>query len=420
MRFILSKKTMAIALGAVMAAWTMPASAQDKASGADIDALIDASATPDGALTLARGQAGAGDLTGAAATLERALLDAPLQRTVAVRLYYIAILCRLDDHERARVEVARLGGLRVDGPGWSEAQAACGALPVPPSAPGARGGITARVGAGVAYDTDTLGALATQFDFGTPPVREGGFSFIASLDVNARIPWDSGFFYGGVNAVSKDALSGPDLDYQVGTLRFGYGQQLGNVELSAGPVGSFARLDGASFFGELGGQGEIAMLASQGRVALKGEIVHQSYYDSFFPVSRNGTRYDLALEWQGQPRTGLTYVVGGAFEYKTAATAPLGYTGGRLYAAARLPLAPGGTYADLSGTVRHFAYRDDAGFRQIETRYFARAAIGTPLIAGIDIEAAASYTRRDYNKASLLQDYDDVGGELRLVWTFGG
>eukprot|EP01035_Chromulina_nebulosa_P009725 gene9725-13121_t len=55
--------------GAAMALGALPAMAQDAA--ADIDRMIDATASPDGALKLARTQADQGDLTGAAATLER-------------------------------------------------------------------------------------------------------------------------------------------------------------------------------------------------------------------------------------------------------------------------------------------------------------------------------------------------------------
>ena len=403
---------------AIMALAGSPASAQE-APGADIDQLIDASSNPDGAVTLARSQADAGDLTGAAATLERALLDAPPLRVVAARLYYISVLCRLDDHERARIEIARLGGLKISAASWSEAQTACGPIQLPASR-GSGNGVSGEVAMGLAYDSNSYGALLTQFDLGLPAIRDDGFAFIASAQIDGRSATGSGFVYGGLSALTKDSVSGPSLDYQLATLRLGYGQQLGTVEFSAGPVGRYARINGNSFLGEYGGQAEIAFPGDGSRVALHGEIVHQDYAGSTIAFSRDGTRFDLALDYQGQPSAGLNWVIGAAFEDKTARTTQLGYTGGRAYAAIRVPIDTRGSYAGLSTTIRHLAYRADLlGKHQIETRYFARAAVGTPICDNLDVEAALSYTRRDYNRASHLLDYDNVGGELRLVWHFG-
>jgi len=185
-------------------------------------------------------------------------------------------------------------------------------------------------------------------------------------------------------------------------------------------VGRYARINGGSFLGEYGGQAEIAFPGAASRVALHGEVVHQDYAGSTIGFSRDGTRFDLALDYQGQPSASLNWVIGAGFEDKTARTTQLGYTGGRVYAAVRLPIDTRGSYAGLSTTIRHLAYRADLlGNHQIETRYFARAAIGTPICENFDVEAAVSYTRRDYNQSSHLLDYDNVGGELRLVWHFG-
>lgn len=417
--YLHGKWLVAASCAAMMAMAGTSAWAQE-APGADIDQLIDASSSPDGAVTLARSQAGQGDLTGAAATLERALLDAPPQRVVAARLYYIAILCQLDDHGRARIETARLRGLEVSDAAWSEVRAACGPIELPAGSAAGSNGVSGEVAMGIAYDGNSYGALLTQFDLGLPAIRKGGFAYIASAQVNGRSTTGNGFVYGGLSALTKDSISGPSLDYQLATLRFGYGQQLGNVELSAGPVARYARINGDSFFGEYGGQAEIAFAGEGSRIAFRGEVVHQDYAGSTPAFSRDGTRFDLALDYQGQPSAGLNWVLGAGFENKTAVTRQLGYTGGRAYAAVRVPIDTRGSYAGLSTTIRHLAYRADLlGKHQIETRYFARAAIGTPIAAGFDVEAAVSYTRRDYNQSSHLLDYDNVGGELRLVWHFG-
>jgi hypothetical protein len=409
------------ALGAMAATIGSPVLAQE-APGADIDAMIDASSSVDGAIGLARRQAGEGDLTGAAATLERILLDRSGQRAAAARIYYIAILCRLDDHERANVEIAKLGGLKVADSGWSEARQACGTITLPVAGAQPDRYLTGQIAAGIGYDSDAFGALSTQFDFGLPAIRDDGFAFIGSIALDGRTPTGGGYVYGGVAAQTKDSISGPSLDYQIGSARLGYGQRAGDLDLSIGVVGRYARIGGADFFGEVGGQAEIALPRADSRVALRGEMVRQRYANALPFFSRNGTRYDLALDLQGQPAIDRSYVIGAAFEHKTADTSFLGYTGGRVYAAAKLPIGSDGVYTALSATIRHFAYRADfLGRHQIETRYFSRAAIGVPIgDSGFDLEAAVSYTRRDYNRSSLLFDYDDVGGELRLVYTFGG
>ncbi|MEI9850947.1 MAG: hypothetical protein WDN24_08930 [Sphingomonas sp.] len=91
----------ALAFVALLAA--VPAAAQD-ASEAEIDALVDAAATPQGALAAARRLEGEGDAIGAAATLERALYAAPADAALPLVLYRIALLCRLGDTTTARAE----------------------------------------------------------------------------------------------------------------------------------------------------------------------------------------------------------------------------------------------------------------------------------------------------------------------------
>ena len=408
----------AMAVGAIAAA--TPATAQDV--GADVDALIDASATPDQAVALARSQEGQGDLPGAAATLERALFREADQKNVAARLYYIAILCKLDDRQRARIETTKLAGFKVDQAGVGEAQQACGAITVPASAPArSANGLTGEITAGIAYDSDAFGALLAQFDLGTPAVRDDGLSFVASARLDGRAQAGSGYVYGGISAQTKDSLSGPKLDYQIGTGRIGYGHQLGGLDVSLGAIGRYGRIAGTEFVGEYGGQIAMALPGDTHRATLRGEVVHQDYAQSRPLFDRDGTRYDLALDYSTRASAKASYVIGGAFEHKTAETDYLGYTGGRVYAAARLPIDDRGTYAGLSATIRHLAYRTNPlGNRQIETRLFGRAAIGTPIgDTGFDIEAAAGYSRRDYNRTSFLHDYDNVGGELRLIYKFG-
>jgi hypothetical protein len=417
-RFGFRHLTMAILASIVLSVCVSPALAQD-AAGQDIDAIIDASTGSAKALAFARTQAGQGDLLGAAATLERALFDRSAPVPGDVRAYYITILCKLDDRQRALTEVGKLGRAKVSPSAWAETQQACGPLPRP--APHQQK-LAATLAMGIAYDSDALGAL-NQF-FSVPGFRvpaSDGASFIASLSVDARHPAGTGFLYGGLDAATKDSISGSALNYQLLTARAGYGLSIGNAELSFGPVASYGRIQNADFVGEVGGQARLSWpSAGSGRFALASEIVYQNYVGSQPLLSRDGTRYDLAFSYQHSSNAGLIYTLGAAAEYKTAQTDYLGYAGGRLFAALRAPLNDRGLYTSLSGTVRHIVYRDQPFVgKQIETRYFARAAIGLPVgINGIDVEAAGSYTRRDYNFI-YLQNYTSVGVELRLIWKFG-
>jgi hypothetical protein len=420
-------KTMRRTLGLALASGTMafvvaPAMAQD--SAADIDAMIDATGSPAGTLRLAHSQADQGDLTGAAATLERALLDGATTRDAGVRLYYITILCRLDDHERARLEAMRVDASGATPGAVAEARAACGSLDLPAgSAAASNSGVVGNIAIGIAYDTDTSAALSPIFALpGVAVASNDGLSVVGSAQVDARASSGPGYVYGGLSAMTKNSVSGPDLDYQIGTLRGGWGIQGGAIGFELGAMLRHGRLFGHPFYSEYGGQSEISTAAgANGRVALRGELVHQDYVGSLALADRDGTRYDLALEYRAAMARDHGWVLGAAFEDKTARTRNLGYAGWRLYAAARLPVSEAGTYTALSATVRHVNYRDVALVAdRIETRWFTRAALGTPLGSGpIDIEGAVSYTRRDYNAASGLHDYDSFGAELRLVLNFG-
>ncbi len=417
------RSALAISLaGATMALIAMPAMAQDGAG--DIDAMIDATATPDGTLKLARTQAEQGDLTGAAATLERALLDHPTMRDAGVRLYYVTILCRLDDHERARLEMTRVDPRGATGAAAQEARAACGTLDLPTTVAGdPNRGVIGNIALGLAYDSDAGAALIPAFALpGISVPRADGLSVVGSAQIDARTPLGDGYVYGGLSGVTKNSVSGPSLDYQLGTARTGFGMQTTGIGFELGGMLRHGRIYGHPFYSEYGGQAEISTaLGGESRIALRGELVHQDYIGSSALFDRDGTRYDLALELRGQSPGDRSYVAGAAYEGTSARTRNLGYSGFRLYAAARLPLNQAGTYTALSATIRHIDYRDvPLVADRIETRWFARAALGTPLWSSpIDIEGAVSYTRRDYNAASGLHDYDSFGAELRFVLHFG-
>jgi len=149
--------------------------------------------------------------------------------------------------------------------------------------------------------------------------------------------------------------------------------------------------------------------------------VHQDYTGSFPFFSRDGERYDLAIDYSATTRRSAFWVIGGAFEEKTAVTTALGYRGGRFYSAFREPIGSAGSYAALSSTIRFVDFRDALfGPDRQEIRTFTRASVGTPLFgSGFGVEAGISHARRDYNQSSGLRDYDSFGFDLQLVWNFG-
>lgn len=409
---------LALASGALMVG-AAPAIAQE--GTADIDAMIDATASPAGALRLAHSQAEQGDLTAAAATLERALLGSAAN-DASVRLYYVTLLCRLDDRERARIEALHADARSAPAGAVEEARAACGTLDLPGGG-AANGGVVGNLAIGFGYDSNTSAALSPVFALpGVAVPSRDGLSVTASAQVDGRYPVGGGYLYGGLAAATRNSVSGPRLDYQLGSARAGFGMQGPGVGFELGALLRHGRLLGNPFYSEYGGQAEVSTAAgANGRIALRGEVVHQDYVGSLPTLDRDGTRYDAALEYRATLEHANGWVAGAAYENKSARTRNLGYEGWRLYAAARLPISQAGTYTALSATVRHINYRDvTTVVDRIETRWFARAALGTPIGGSpVDVEGAVSYTHRDYNSASGLRNYNSFGAELRLVLNFG-
>ena len=108
-------------------AWLMapPAFAQADPAAA-LDQLSDAATGTGSGTALARQQIRSGDLTGAAATLERVLINHPDASDVL--LLHASVLCRLDDAGGARLEIDEVRGRAIPGQAWAEATAACGPI----------------------------------------------------------------------------------------------------------------------------------------------------------------------------------------------------------------------------------------------------------------------------------------------------
>jgi len=391
--------------------FAVPALAQDSAD-ATIISLSEASETPESAIETARQQEESGDPLGAAATLERALLDN--ENADDVRLKYVAVLCRLDDRQSARIELQALRGRPTGKPAWNDMVEACGSEFDRNVRHTSK--LNGRVAIGLAYDEDAFGALLGGFsDFG-PPSRDG-LGFKATAQLNGRTEIGAGFLYADAWGQLRTDLSGPEFDYQIGEIAFGFGHEAHGMEVAAGPVVRHGRIGGNRLATEYGGQFRLAFRSgASNRVSLVGEAVDEDYAGSFL----DGRHYDLALTLEGHPTRNKSFFLGIAGEIKTAESEPAGYKALRLMAAMEVPLGTQGTYMNLSSTFRYVDYENvkfyDPGK---EWRVYNRLAVGVPLSAPhLFAEVAASHSRRNYNKASFGTDYDSLGGEFRLVYRF--
>ncbi|HVR92188.1 MAG TPA: hypothetical protein VHG29_13995 [Novosphingobium sp.] len=397
------------ALIAVMV-YPAPASAQD-ADAAALDAAIDASMTPAGAIALARSQAAAGELTEAAATLERVLIAQP--RADDVRLAYTALLCRLDDRQAAQLELNALAGRAVSGSGWDEVRAACGA---DFARPASRSYLSGQAAIGLAYDSDALGEVLVQ---PTGAALSGdGLAALASARLHAHLALGRAFIYGDAGGVAKQSVSGPASEYQFGSAALGFGHALGAGEIAAGGVLRSGRINNQHYVTEYGGELRLSFPeGASGRLTLRGEAVKQDFYQP----ALDGWNYGVSFLYTGRPSERVAWFLAGQGEFKTAPSARNEYYAARLSGGVEVQLDERGTYAAFSTSLRYVDFGEEAFFpERKDWRFYNRAALGLPLGGtGLTLEAAATHSYRNYNAASGLDDYTSFGGELRLVWKFG-
>ncbi|MES2441507.1 MAG: hypothetical protein V4574_01640 [Pseudomonadota bacterium] len=114
---------------AACAACAAPAAYAQTDPLSELDRQIAASQDTDEGIALARSQLADGELTSAAGTLERVLMNDP--HADAALLLHASLLCRLDDVPGARAELAEMRAVTISTSGWAEVTAACGPLPRP-------------------------------------------------------------------------------------------------------------------------------------------------------------------------------------------------------------------------------------------------------------------------------------------------
>jgi len=384
--------------------------AQDNGPDAALDALSAAAERPETALATAAEQEAEGDLLGAASTLERALLERP--EADDVRLAYATLLCRLDDRESASAELGALRSRPTSGAAWQKMIAACGEEFGQVTR--RTGRIGGKVSVGLSYEEDAYGELNTTPFFA--PASTDGLAFVARSQINLHVPVGGAFFYGDLFAQTHNSLSGPDSEYQFGDVAAGIGLETGTSTFSAGGVVRHGRISGEEYLTALGAEASASFrLGNTGRMTLRLEAVDEEFVVSNF----DGWHYTAQLAYERHPTLLSSYFVAIAAETKDAPFDFFGYDAVSLAAGAEFPLDDSGFYGKVSSTLRHVNFHNEEFFEdRREWRFFARGAIGVPLVGrSLFLEAAARYRSRDDNRA-FIDAYGSFGGDLMLVWRF--
>jgi tetratricopeptide (TPR) repeat protein len=404
----------------------------------DFEAVLAAPDDVELNLSFAREQARLGNLSVAASTLERVLIQEPNRH--GDRLFYAVVLYRLGDLQGAKTELKRLEGANLSPLQRAEADRYLERI----EERSADHGVSGRITIGAVYEEDAAGAYFTNFDiFGPPPSEEGTSSEI-SLALDGRMnlgdskAWE---LYGGGLAYDRSSLSGAAVDFQRFDLEGGLGYRSRLVHLRGGVIARQVRLEGDPQLTEYGAR--LAMswrITNRTTLALRTEAVAQDYDEPAIDAvsgliggTRDGERYLVGATLTHRFAARTTASVGLDYEIKTADYDPFGYSGPRVFVSLD-QRSRRGVYLLATGSVRWLEYDEPDPFFLLgntreDTRGFARLAVGAPLSAfsprgvtgdireDLVVEGAVNYSSRE--SGSPLADFEGWGAELRLIWRFG-
>ncbi len=405
------------------------------ASDPDYGLVLQAPDDVEFTLAYAQKRASAGDLIGAAAALERLLLAKPNWH--AARLFYAAVLVRLDDLQAAKRELALLRDVELT----PDQRAEVAKYDRLASRQTARSRISGQVSVGFAYDSDAVAALANAVNLGAGvPVSDDGLSVVTAGSLSAATQLGgSAELYGSLSALAKNDISGPDQRYLRADAALGIGFALGGIGVRAAGLVRDVSIFGNHYELDYGGRLELThRIGTRNAVSATIEVVQQEYdepsfaFDPTFTDGRNGVRIDGTIGFTTRLTARQTIGFDVGYEDKDADYAPYAYHGahaGFAYSA----LLGRGSYLSVAASVRDYRYRAPdlllTTVKRHDTRSFARVALGGPLSAftasgstadfreHLILEGALSYTRRDAKLPYL--DYDSVGAETRLIYRFG-
>ena len=403
-------------------------------------------ATPDNTkvdVDYARAQANAGNLLEAAAALERVLIvHGGLSD---VRLFYAAVLYRLDDLQEAAEQLQLLDDHALSPLQKAEADKYRSLVRRRGTAGKAAGKFGGSLSVGVSYDSDAFGALNTQFDFAGGQVKQHGSADTFSGELHGAVPLGQGddlSLFGAVAGYDREQLSGGDDRLKSLEGRLGLAHEGPVQSWSIGAVARTYSIFSSHYLDEYGALATASWRTSPSTtLSLSAEAVDQTFHDPLIdfyvahaglPGNRDGGRYGVNLSVSHRFSAKSTVSVGIGYAYKTAGYKPFGYSAPGVRGRWDVLLGRG-AYLSASGDARFFSYRGVdkffLGAKRSDTRSTANVALGAPFSAfttygatgdfreNLVIEGALRYSRRD--DKTPIADYDDWGADLRLIWRFG-
>jgi hypothetical protein len=390
-------------------------------------------------LAYARAEARAGRLLSAAAALERILLLSPNEN--GVRLFYVAVLYRLDDLQGAKQQLDALDSSTLTPLQKAEAYRYRERI----SDERSDFKFSGHIAAGLGVDSDALGPLSTQIDvFGLKAPKKVGDAVVTSgqVELIQDLNRDGDLAaFGSASIYSRQTIGGPNADYLNTQVNLGINGSGLKTNWEVGAVFRDYQLFDAPYLAEYGGSAafnwspntSLTWIASLEGV---GQSFHEPFVKQFVPTSisgtHNGARYDVTLgaSYRASASDTLSGAIG--YEMKTAGYEPFAYDAPFLDANYQ-KLLGGGAYFDLGGEIRYLDYRKfDPFFLQThrqDIRGSGRMALGAPLSSfspqkatgdyreNIILEGAMTYEERTSN--GTIAPYNDLGFEVRLIWKFG-
>ncbi|HKD24049.1 MAG TPA: hypothetical protein VKB71_18665 [Rhizomicrobium sp.] len=411
----------------------------DEPAGGSFQQIYAAPDDPAGNFAYARAEARAGNLLAAAAALERILLAAPNEN--GVRLFYVAVLYRLNDLQGAQQQLNALDESKLSPLQKREADKYRTLI--------AQGRSDFHyygyVGTGLTTDSDVLGALHTQFDFfGGSVAKKPGQTFLAQgkLDASKELNEEGDLSVFGTGTIySRTSIGGPNADYLNGEVDLGLTGYGLHYNWQAGGVYRNYQIVDSPYLTEYGGSATFNYMENTSLTWIAGfEAVGQNFHEpfvdriaTFLGGTHDGARYDMraGAAYRFDSQRSISGVFG--YEIKTAGYEPFAYDSpyfdGDFHS-----LLGGGGYFDLSGEMRFVNYRKAdqvflLGARREDMRGYVRMAMGAPLSAFTQAKATGDFRERLLVEGAITYDertsrhpiapYSDLGFVMRVIWKFG-
>ena len=416
--------------------WVSAVSAAD--AGPDFQQVLAAPDDMQQNLAYAKAQAQQGHLLAAAAALERILLADP--NAHGVRLFYVAVLYRLDDLQGAQQQLEKIDPASLTALQRNEADDYREKID--------RGRsdwhFSGNMALGADYDSNVLGALHDELDYFYlhDSSHKSGGSFIASGDLNIARDLNANgdlSLFANASLYTRTSFDGPNADFVDFDGAVGLEGSTLHSRWQASGVYRQYELFSDPYLSEYGGHAEFSWRPNTSLTWMAtAEIVGQNFHEpiltySYIDGSHDGWRLNISAGPSYRISASDTITAFLGYEYKDAKYKPFEYDAPYLTADYHSLLGDG-AYFDASGEARYidYRYRDYYfldGTKRHDWRTTARAAIGAPLSyftpegatgdyrENLILEAAANYTSR--NSEYPISNFDGFGVEGRLIWKFG-